>query len=329
MITELTPDQIAKFPHYAKKWIDIGLNTDKCDFERSKSAIKTVYKTVDLDAPELYIGPVNNPYEGAVAESVLKQWASESRQFADNDELNSKLLAEVDSICQSGKKIEGLTIANQIYGNQEFWLSSYDYFEKECDIACCSKIDGLRTLSEVCGWWTPMKNIAILQHRPLEINRDESNSIHSTDKAAIKFRGTSMCDVYAVHGVRVTKKIIDRDFTADDITNEKNVEVRRVMVDFYGQEKYLLDIKAEVLHSDDFGTLYRKELEGDEPLMMVEVVNSTAEPDGSFKNYFLRVDPKCYGGVDTGLKAVASTWRNKDGSLVFENASEYDPAIQT
>jgi hypothetical protein len=337
MITELSEEQVAKFPYYTKKWIDIGLSTKECDMEKSIEAIKVAYKMVDLDPPLMFIGPVNNPYEGAVAESILKNWSEKSRSFGkpgevcknDIDVLNTELLAEVARICESGDKIEGLSISNQIYGNQEFWLSSYDFFEKECNLECCKKIEGLRQLSEVCGWWTPMKNIAVLQHRPLEIHRDENNQIHNLDGPSIKFRGGSMCDVYAIHGVRVTKNIIDRSFTADDISKEENVEVRRVMIELYGQEKYLLDINAQIVHSDDFGKLYKKEFPNDESLMMVEVVNSTPEPDGSYKNYFLRVDPKCYDGVDTGLKAVASTWRNEDGSLVFENAEEYDPAIQT
>ncbi len=37
---------------------------------------------------------------------------------------------------------------------------------------------------------------------------------------------------------------------------------------------------------------------------MVKVVNSTPEPDGSFKDYFLRVPPTC----QTALEAVAWTF---------------------
>jgi hypothetical protein len=58
--------------------------------------------------------------------------------------------------------------------------------------------------------------------------------------------------------------------------------------------------------------------------VMVEVVNSTAEPDGSFKDYWLRVQPDCRPLVadpstpsgfrlgsaqkQTALNAVASTY---------------------
>lgn len=49
--------------------------------------------------------------------------------------------------------------------------------------------------------------------------------------------------------------------------------------------------KGQKLHVDDFGTLWRIPLPGDEPLVMVEVVNSTPEPDGSWHTYWLRVPP--------------------------------------
>jgi len=119
--------------------------------------------------------------------------------------------------------------------------------------------------------------------------------------------------------------------TAAAIDNETNAEVRRVMIDFYGQAKYLLDSGAIELHRDDWGILYQKELAGDEPIVMVKVVNSTPEPDGSFKDYFIRVHPQLRPMRNTGelgepqeltaLNAVASTFGM--------TGREYLPSTQT
>jgi hypothetical protein len=49
-----------------------------------------------------------------------------------------------------------------------------------------------------------------------------------------------------------------------------------------------------------FGTRLREE-----PILMVEVLNSTPEPDGSRKTYFLRVPPH----MQTARQAVAWTFR--------------------
>jgi hypothetical protein len=89
------------------------------------------------------------------------------------------------------------------------------------------------------------------------------------------------------------------------------------MIERYGQAKYLLDSGAVKIHSDDWGALYRKEIKNDEPLVMVKVVNSTAESDGSFKDYFLRVPPT----IERARQAVAWTFGVPE--------DEYEPALET
>jgi hypothetical protein len=134
-----------------------------------------------------------------------------------------------------------------------------------------------------------------------------------------------------VNGVRVPAHVVEspEKMTADQIEKETNLEVRRVMIDAYGREKFILDSNSKIVHSDDFGVLYRKDLVDDEALMMVKVVNSTPEPDGSFKDYFIRVDPNAYAGLKTARAAVASTWRKEDGSMLFENPDDYNCEIET
>jgi hypothetical protein len=105
--------------------------------------------------------------------------------------------------------------------------------------------------------------------------------------------------------------------TLASISDEENLEVRRVMVERYGHARFLSDLGAKPLASDDFGTLYRVEFADDEPLTLVKVVNSTPEPDGSRKEYFLRVPPD----MRSAREAVAWTF----GVL----AHRYSPAVQT
>ncbi|MDQ3573648.1 MAG: hypothetical protein M3404_01805, partial [Actinomycetota bacterium] len=105
--------------------------------------------------------------------------------------------------------------------------------------------------------------------------------------------------------------------TPAQITDEANVEVRRVMLDRFGADRYLRESGAEKVHSDDWGTLWRARVPDDEDLVMVEVVNSTPEPDGSSKDYWLRVPPSC----NSARQAVAWTFG--------ESADTYAPAVQT
>lgn len=120
-------------------------------------------------------------------------------------------------------------------------------------------------------------------------------------------------------GVEVPSYVIEEPsrITPQGIVGETNVELRRALLERYGPDRFLRDLGAEPVHSDDFGTLYRVDLPGDEPLVMVKVLNSTPEPDGSRKAYFLRVPPE----MQTAHEAVAWTFGL--------TAPEYRPGAET
>jgi hypothetical protein len=140
--------------------------------------------------------------------------------------------------------------------------------------------------------------------------------LHSADSAALQ------CDIenlYFWHGVMVPAFVVlmPERITIKHIETEQNAEVRRVLIERYGQARYLVDSGAKEIHTDDFGTLYCKEILGGEPLMMVKVVNSTPESDGTFKDYFLRVPPT----MKRAREAVAWTFGKAE--------TEYRPLLQT
>jgi len=141
--------------------------------------------------------------------------------------------------------------------------------------------------------------------------------LHRGDGPAMLFRDG--WPVYAWHGVRVPGEAIEApdSLTSERILAERNVEVRRALIEIYGHDRFLLGARAKKLHVDDWGTLWRVDLPDDQPLLMVEVLNSTPEPDGAFKTYHLRVPPD----MRTAHQAVAWTFQMTE--------EEYQPAIQT
>jgi hypothetical protein len=90
------------------------------------------------------------------------------------------------------------------------------------------------------------------------------------------------------------------------------------MLDAYGIKRFLLDVGAKEIQRDECGILYRHVVDAAlEAIVMVEVTNSTAEADGTFKKYFLRVPPH----ITTAKAAIAWT---------FDLASEeYSPLVET
>ncbi|MBA3333955.1 MAG: hypothetical protein H0U30_08190 [Actinobacteria bacterium] len=100
--------------------------------------------------------------------------------------------------------------------------------------------------------------------------------------------------LYFWHGVEMTERT-GRDpdtVTPRQVLAWANAERRRVAMERIGIESFMRALGGTVVQEDDYGRLWRTEREIDgEPFVAVEVVNSTPEPDGSFKRYFLRVPP--------------------------------------
>ena len=175
------------------------------------------------------------------------------------------------------------------------------------------------------------ERFCIISDRPELLLVDAENRPHCTTGPYCRWRDGS--SLYAVHGVRVPAYVIEHPqrITVADIDLETNAEVRRVKIDQYGPARYLADAGAVEVHRDDFGVLRRREVPGDEPIVMVQVVNSTPEPDGSFKDYFLRVNPECRPMLDSGKfgEPQQLTARNAIASTFGLRGEEYEPAFQS
>ena len=157
----------------------------------------------------------------------------------------------------------------------------------------------------------------IVSDRPIVLKVDGQNRPHCEDGPFCAWRdGTAL---WAWHGVRVPAWVITNPerVTVAHIHKEQNAEIRRVLLERYGYERFVLDSGAKAVHSDDFGTLYRTEFPDDEPLVCVSVLNSTPEPDGSTKRYARRVPP------DTATAHAAVAW-----SFGLK-PSEYRPVIES
>ena len=166
------------------------------------------------------------------------------------------------------------------------------------------RVQILLSLMRLAPWFSFYENFCFVGSQPKEVVRDIRLRISNEDGPAITF--ADGYKVFAVSGLVTPRKFLEsrNSITVEDIKQEENVERRRGLIELYGTARYLTDANAQLVHADKFGELYRVELDNDEPLVMVKVINSTMEPDGSFKSYFLRVPPT----VRTAQEAVAWTF---------------------
>jgi hypothetical protein len=159
------------------------------------------------------------------------------------------------------------------------------------------------TVQSACWWW-PHREFVIVCERPTSIKLDGRGRLHCSDGPAIVW--PDGWGVYSWHGVALRPEVVEqRDrMTVAQIDGEPNVEVRRAMLEIFGEERYILKSKVVCIQKDRYGELYRKAVPDDEPVAMVRVVNSTPEPDGVSKIYFLRVPPD----TKTAREGVAWTF---------------------
>ncbi len=156
-----------------------------------------------------------------------------------------------------------------------------------------------------------------MSERPAAIEINPEGRPHCETGPAIAFRDGWR--LYYYRGMAVPEAIIEQrdSMKISQIDRQRNLELRRVMIELYGRARYIADSGAVEIHRDRFGVLYKKAQRDDHPIVMVKVINSTPEPDGSRKEYFLRVPPH----MESARQAVAWTFRmDKD---------EYCPGVES
>lgn len=173
-------------------------------------------------------------------------------------------------------------------------------------------------------------NVLFLVPIPRTLKTDDNNLLHSATGPAIEWLDMS---TYHWHGVAVQERIITapETITVEQIQSTGNVELRRVLMERMGYDRYIQESGAVSRASDAFGTIWHSTIQGDEDMYVIEVVNSTPEPDGHHKHYWLRFDPSAYNrhAMEHPQAAIASTWRNRDNSMLFRDWRTYRPVLET
>lgn len=331
-IEKLTPEQVARFPEFVKRWVEIGLCTEPANRPLTEEAINEIYETSGLKPPRKIVwcgSPLSQGLTRAIIlDNKLVKNIGDSVGASVRDNIRDSIRASVwDSVGDSIRASVRDSVWDSVYGQHDAgWLAFYDYFKRAANLeAQTKKLNGVWKLAQASGWVLPHAEICWVSERHNTLIRDEQGRLHSISGPACTF--PDGWAIYAVHGVRVPAHIIEQPekITTKAIDAESNAEIRRVMIDRYhagrkvaGAAAYILDAGGERLdHDESFGTLWRRDTLNDEPVVMLEVINSTREPTGEFKHYWLRVDPSCR----TAHEASAWTFNTP--------TKEYTPKIET
>lgn len=296
---------IAYLPLFRDNWFKIGSNCEPADRPKAEEAIANIYKSAGKATPTfVWVGsPVealqfiaDKKYGGTLSEAKNEVW-------------------------------------NALHGQTNaYWVAFYLFARDHLGISYRrnDEFEYWVQLTQSSGWWWPYENVCIICERPTEIHWEEDTPadqlprLHNTTGPAITFRDGHK--VYCIRGIRVEERIImaPETITTEEIDKQPNQELRRIMVEIYdgyhGLGSYIIDSGAVLIHEDRYGKLYKKEMQGDEDMVMVRVEDATPLPDGSREIYWIRVPPT----METAHQAVAWTFGYEG-----DDVAKYNPIYET
>lgn len=209
-----------------------------------------------------------------------------------------------------------------------FWIGHYLFPHRHISSSFYSTdivkmLETFEIIARNSFFFYPLDGTCLVCDRPLYYRFNEQNRLHSTTGPVIEFRDG--WKLWYINGVRVPEGIVMHpdQITVAMIQQEANIEVRRLMLDLYGVERFIKDSESHLVNTEVFNgrtyQLWQATLNrDDEDVTMLKVTNATPEVDGSFKDYWLRVPPD----VITAMGAVAWTFNLRVDAyrqLMFES----------
>jgi len=149
-----------------------------------------------------------------------------------------------------------------VYGgdgqHDAWWLAFCEFFEQIGLLENTESLKPFRQLAASGGAWWAFENAAVLCERPSVLRLDEWERPHSESGPAVEYRDGF--GFYAWRGVRVPAgTVIDVDsLTVEAIDAESNGMLRPVLIDAFGEDRYLSAKGATLLHEERrWGNIYR------------------------------------------------------------------------
>jgi hypothetical protein len=201
-------------------------------------------------------------------------------------------------------------------------------------LAALSRVD------RACHGFWPLNGAAVLCDNPVEVRVDEHRRLHAERGAALRYPDGFA--VWAIHGTRLPAELLRNPHRLPfyRVQAEPDANARRLLVEFYGAARYrravgqsarrianepdrllarhrLADygearfvqcigqvVDEDIDPSGQPRRLWHAIRRADQRVAMVEVRNSTPDPDGRRAHFWLRVPPH----LDTCREAVAWTF---------------------
>jgi hypothetical protein len=217
------------------------------------------------------------------------------------------------TLCKSG------SFAQREFANEFFGCAADPKF-----------IDWVKAATSIPAYAAYQK-VCFVCDRPTSQHFDQCGRLHKNGGPALQYADGFLA--YAWHGRLIDwnrSYILEASstITVSEIEQEEDVSVRWALVDCFGQERFSIEFGAQIidrntdLQRGQECILYRKEVEGGEPIVMVAVEDTTPSPQGWLSNEILRVPPT----IPTALKALE--WHRENNLKEYRGKVEKLTPIQ-
>ena len=298
----MTPEQEKLIPVYQEKWMKIVRSTERVDRDRAEKNIKAAYELMGEKEPEVIF--CDSPY---AALDVVDWYDKESSLmgttmglppqcfYSDplrmNPHFDSGAITIITNLIYM--RLEEMVVEDWKKGSS--WKAGplfdygYDYsldpsfcgqgidcdfalsvLEVDCDIKYKLYFNSLVNLG---GWIFAQQKACIVCDRPTKMCLDDEQRPHAEGFPAIQF--SDGFSVYAYHGVKIPEKygkIHPQQWQSQWLLEEKNAELRRVLILGIGYERISQELQATILDKWREYTLLRIDSDVDiEPMNMLKM----------------------------------------------------------
>lgn len=111
-------------------------------------------------------------------------------------------------------------------------------------------IQGIIACVREVNWFWAYEDICFVSEKHTRCELNDQNVIHCDNAPAVEYADGMA--IYAIDGVVVNEQIVMKPetITVEDIESEDNIEVRRIMIERFGIQKYLDATSAKIVDMD-------------------------------------------------------------------------------
>jgi hypothetical protein len=198
-----------------------------------------------------WLQPLEKPVRDFVVPSITKGLGDSLVNFGE-------YLSQSSSVTMTGSSLSGNSIflGVELLPILDFWISEIE------ELTDGKSWEAIKTLTQETCWVMPCEQVCFVFERPIKLLFDDRDRLHAEGQPALKFADGYR--VYAYQGVTLPEKygkLHPHQWQSAWILEERNAELRRVLIQGIGYGRLCQELNATILDSWREYTLLRINLD--------------------------------------------------------------------